>query len=92
MALQVTGEFEVGRPAGIKPGTPIDSALAVTFGPLALEAGRRYQWRLSIDGKTDEDWGARVLDEIRGGVRAQFVLKGALRRYSDCWIGSTPAS
>ncbi len=56
VALQVTGEFEVGRPAGIKPGTPIDSALAVTFGPLPLEAGRRYQWRLSIDGKTDEDW------------------------------------
>jgi hypothetical protein len=41
--LQVTGEFEVGRPAGIKPGTPIDSALAVTFGPLPLEGGRRYQ-------------------------------------------------
>ncbi len=54
--LQVTGEFEVGRPAGIKRGTPIDSALAVTFGPLPLEGGRRYQWRLSIDGETDEDW------------------------------------
>jgi hypothetical protein len=54
--LQVTGEFEAGRPPGIKPGTPIDSALAVNFGPLPLEPGRRYQWRLSIDGDTDEDW------------------------------------
>jgi len=54
--LQVTGEFEAGRPPGIKPGTPIDSALAVNFGPLPLEGGRRYQWRLSIDGETDEDW------------------------------------
>lgn len=54
--LQVTGEFEAGRPPGIKPGTPIDSALAVNFGPLPLEEGRRYQWRLSIDGETDEDW------------------------------------
>ena len=54
--LQVTGEFEAGRPPGIKPGTPIDSALAVNFGPLPLEAGRRYQWRLSIDGETDGDW------------------------------------
>jgi hypothetical protein len=54
--LQVTGQFEAGRPPGIKPGTPIDSALAVNFGPLALEPGRRYQWRLSIDGDTDEDW------------------------------------
>jgi hypothetical protein len=54
--LQVTGEFEAGRPPGVKPGTPIDSALAVNFGPLPLEPGRRYQWRLSIDGKSDEDW------------------------------------
>ena len=54
--LQVTGQFEAGRPPGIKPGTPIDSALAVNFGPLPLEGGRRYQWRLSIDGETDEDW------------------------------------
>jgi hypothetical protein len=54
--LQVTGQFEAGRPPGIKPGTPIDSALAVNFGPLPLEKGRRYQWRLSIDGETDEDW------------------------------------
>lgn len=54
--LQITGEFEVGRPPGTKPGTPIDSALAVNFGPLALEPGRRYQWRLSIDGESDEDW------------------------------------
>ena len=36
-------EFEVGRPAGIKPGTP-------------LEPGGRYEWRLSIDGESDEDW------------------------------------
>jgi hypothetical protein len=56
VSLQVTGEFEAGRPPGIKPGTPIDSALAVNFGPLPLEPGRRYQWRLSIDGETDEDW------------------------------------
>jgi uncharacterized protein DUF6941 len=54
--LQVTGQFEAGRPPGIKPGTPIDSALAVNFGPLPLVTGRRYQWRLSIDGETDEDW------------------------------------
>jgi hypothetical protein len=54
--LQVTGDFEAGRPPGVKPGTPIDSALAVNFGPLPLEPGRRYQWRLSINGESDEDW------------------------------------
>ena len=49
-------EFEVGRPAGIKPGTPLELPLAVNSGPLALEPGGRYEWRLTIDGEGDEDW------------------------------------
>ncbi len=49
-------EFEVGRPAGIKPGTPLELPLAVNSGPLDLEPGGRYEWRLSIDGAGDEDW------------------------------------
>jgi hypothetical protein len=48
-------EFQVGRPAGLKPGTPLDFPLAVNSGPLPLEPGL-YEWRLSIDGATDEDW------------------------------------
>jgi hypothetical protein len=49
-------EFEVGRPAGIKPGTPLELPLAVNSGPLALEPGERYEWRLTINGEGDEDW------------------------------------
>jgi len=49
-------EFEVGRPAGIKPGTPLELPLAVNSSPLSLEPGCRYEWRLSIDGEGDEDW------------------------------------
>ena len=49
-------EFEVGRPAGIKPGTPLELPLAVNSGPLPLEPGSRYEWRLSINGDGDEDW------------------------------------
>jgi hypothetical protein len=49
-------EFEVGRPAGIKPGTPLELPLAVNSGPLPLVPGSRYEWRLSIDGEGDEDW------------------------------------
>jgi hypothetical protein len=49
-------EFEVGRPAGIKPGTPLELPLAVNSGPLPLEPGGRYEWRLSINGEGDEDW------------------------------------
>ncbi len=47
--------FEVGRPAGIKPGTALDFPIAINSGPLPLEPGL-YEWRLSIDGEVDEDW------------------------------------
>ncbi len=60
-------EFEVGRPAGLKPGTSLELPLAVNSGPLPLEPGNRYEWRLSIDGEGDEDWrlpfSVRPLDE-----------------------------
>ena len=49
------GEFEVGRPPGIKPGTPLDFPVAVTSTPMPLEPGR-YEWRLTIDGEARADW------------------------------------
>jgi hypothetical protein len=48
--------FEVGRPAGVKPGTPLGVPFAMNFGPIPLEPGCRYVWRLSIDGHHEEDW------------------------------------
>jgi hypothetical protein len=54
--IVIEGGFEVGRPAGLKPGTPIDVPLAVNIAPLPLPAGGRYEWRLSIDGEGSEDW------------------------------------
>jgi hypothetical protein len=61
-------EFEVGRPAGLKPGTPLELPLAINSGPLPLEPGKRYEWLLSIDGGTDDDWrlgfGVRSEDEV----------------------------
>jgi hypothetical protein len=53
--LQLRGEFEAGRPAGLKPGTPLDVALALNFGPMPIPPGDRYEWRFSIDG-WDEAW------------------------------------
>lgn len=55
-AIFVESTFEVGRPAGLKPGTPIDVPIALNFPPLPLPPGGRYEWRLTIDGATDEDW------------------------------------
>jgi hypothetical protein len=49
------GEFEVGRPPGLKPGTPLDFPVAVNSTPLPLEPGR-YEWRLTIDDASREDW------------------------------------
>jgi hypothetical protein len=59
--------FEVGRPAGIKPGTPLDFPLALNSSPIPLAPGR-YEWRLSIDGRTEEDW--RLAFTVRDGEAA----------------------
>ncbi len=40
---------------GLKPGTPLDFPVAVNSTPLPLEPGR-YEWRLTIDGTSREDW------------------------------------
>jgi len=45
----VTGEFEVGRPAGLKPGSNINVPLALKFNGITLPAGG-YRWEVQIDG------------------------------------------
>lgn len=54
--LELNSQFEVGRPPGLRPGTPLDVALAVNLGPLPLRPGVRYVWRCVIDDEMDEDW------------------------------------
>jgi hypothetical protein len=54
--LRVEAQFEVGRPPGVKPGTPIDVPMALTFGAIPLPPNGRYEWRLSIDGRHEADW------------------------------------
>ena len=55
-AIEVGGNFEVGRPPGLPPGTPLDAVLAIPLGPVPLGKGKRYVWKLSIDGQSREDW------------------------------------
>lgn len=55
-AIEVRGDFEVSRPDAVPPGSPVDVALALNFGPLPLAPGNRYSWRLVIDGESREDW------------------------------------
>lgn len=47
--ISAEGELEVGRPTGIKPGTPIDAPFVLKFGILVLDVGG-YVWELSVDG------------------------------------------
>ncbi len=58
-ALVLTGDFEVGRPAGTPEGTPIDLALAVNLAAVPFPADQRLVWKLWIDDDTDEDWELR---------------------------------
>ncbi len=56
-ALRIEGNVEAGRPAGVPAGTPIDVPLAFGIGPgITLTVGQRYEWRLSVDGETQEGW------------------------------------
>ncbi len=61
--LQIDGEFEVGRPPGVKPGSTLNTPLAINFNALALDAGG-YEWRLEVD---DELVARKPFRVARGG-------------------------
>jgi Family of unknown function (DUF6941) len=44
------GQFEVGRPAGVKRGSALNAPVALTFTGLQLEPGG-YVWELYLDGE-----------------------------------------
>ena len=54
--LTIEGQFEVGRPPGVKRGSSLAFPLAMNMGPQPLEPGGRYEWRLTVDGESHEDW------------------------------------
>jgi len=54
--IEIRGDFEVGRPAGVPPGTPVDLPLAINLGPLPLPPGARYMWRFTVDGESEPSW------------------------------------
>ena len=58
--------FEVGRPTGIPPGTPLEVPIAINMGPIDLPSGRGYIWVIRVDG-----------DEV---TRANFRTRPAAAR------------
>ena len=45
--VETHGEFEVGRPPGMEPGSPIDASFAMTIQSMPLPPGR-YEWQLEL--------------------------------------------
>jgi hypothetical protein len=55
--LVIDGQLKIEGPFdGIKPGTPLDAPFALNLGPIPIPPGGRYEWRLSINGESHEDW------------------------------------
>jgi hypothetical protein len=53
--IEVQGDFTVAQPEGAPAGTPVDVSLAVNLGPVPLQPGTRFTWRMVIDGETPEN-------------------------------------
>jgi hypothetical protein len=56
--LVLSGDLEVGRPAGLTPGIDLEVPVAINLAPLPLPPDGRYRWQLSIAGETREEWQA----------------------------------
>ena len=54
--LVVQGNFEAGRPVGLRPGTPLCVPLAINFPSIPVTPGKSYTWQLSINGASHSDW------------------------------------
>jgi hypothetical protein len=50
--IEVRGDFTTSTPSDVPQGTPVDVPIAVNFGPIPLEPGSRFTWRLVIDGES----------------------------------------
>jgi hypothetical protein len=47
--VELQGKLEVGRPPGLRPGTYLDSAIALNLQNLVLPAGL-FHWKAEVDG------------------------------------------
>lgn len=54
--IVIQGRFEAGRPAGLRPGTPLGVALAINITPIPLPQGRSYTFALAVDDDERPEW------------------------------------
>jgi hypothetical protein len=54
--VQIAGQFGMTPSLEIKRGTPLVMPAAILVPPFDIPADGRYEWRLEVNGETDEDW------------------------------------
>lgn len=54
--VEIGGDFEVGRPPGLRRGTPLAVPLAINIPPLALRPDSRFSWELNLNGEQRPEW------------------------------------
>lgn len=54
--LVIQADFELGRPPGLKPGVSLNFPVAINVPALPLAPNGTYEWRLSVNDETDDDW------------------------------------
>lgn len=61
--IEIDVSVEVGRPPGMIRGTPLNVPLAMNLAPHQLPTGTRCEWRLTINGESQDGW--RVAFSVR---------------------------
>ena len=59
--IAASGQFEAGRPPGLKPGMDLNVPIALKFNGIALAPGG-YRWEVAIDGAQQAIAPFRVLE------------------------------
>jgi uncharacterized protein DUF6941 len=70
--IRADGEFEVGRPPGLTPGSSLDSSMVLPAFGLQLKHGV-YRWELKIDGTLIQTVAFQVIPPPPGFVIPQAV-------------------
>lgn len=65
----IPGNFEVGRPPGLRTGSYQPVPIAVNIGPMPLPPGGHFEWRFSINDQRNEDW--RLAFSTRPDAKSQ---------------------
>jgi hypothetical protein len=50
------GEFTATAGPGLKPGSELIGLVPMNLPPLPLPPGQQFEWKLTIDGQTREEW------------------------------------